>query len=152
MKKKGKKWIWIILPFLFSWALPMRPSERYPLMDVFISQFSWTETSRQEEWGDEEGEEERQSMLKLLFMATEELVEEEEGEDLEHREEEEEISSWTPNSLNPPTTLLLVLLIQPLTVVHVLELWPVIPHCEHFLPIFTQIDQTKICRELNFAS
>lgn len=40
-------------------------------------------------------------------------------------------STWTPKSLNPPAWQFG----RVLVLVQVLELWPVLPHCEHFLPI-----------------
>lgn len=60
-------------------------------------------------------------MLKLFFM-----------ENMEEWEEEEEYtSSWTPKSLSDPPTKV----VEALLFVQVLELWPMFPQCEHFLPI-----------------
>ena len=74
------------------------------------------EEDKEEEGEGDEGEaEDKQSMLKLFFMAT----------------EDEDKSSWTPKSLSPPTAV-------ALKVVQVLELWPMFPQCEHFLPISLQ--------------
>lgn len=77
-----------------------------------------------EEENEEEGEEDevgKESMLKLFFMET----------------HEDDKSSWTPKSLTPRK-----LLPYPLKVLQVLELWPMFPQCEHFLPIFFEPTQT----------
>lgn len=58
---------------------------------------------------DDEGKE---SMLKLFFMGT-------------------QLSNCTPNRRSPTK------LVVPLKYVQVLELCPIIPQCEHFLPILT---------------
>lgn len=87
---------------------------------------SWIRDEEKEE--EEEGEEEdKQSVLKLFLMAKEE---EEEGEF------EEEASRWTPKSLIRPLPTKFV--VEALKFVQVLELWPMFPQCEHFLPIFHQ--------------
>lgn len=90
-----------------------------------LSGLSSTETReehKEEEDGEEEEEEEgKHSMLKLFFMARE-------GEAAAAAEVR---SSWTPKSLSPAATV-------PLKLVQVLELWPMFPQCEHFLPIFLQ--------------
>jgi hypothetical protein len=53
-------------------------------------------------------------MLKLFFMET----------------QEDDKSSWTPKSLTPTKLLF------PLKELQVLELCPMFPQCEHFLPMF----------------
>ncbi|KAL0345119.1 UNVERIFIED_CONTAM: hypothetical protein Sradi_4343200 [Sesamum radiatum] len=63
----------------------------------------------------------KESRLKLFLMGILMLSE----------EEEETTSSCTPNSLTPPPVLYGTL---P-EVLQVLELWPMFPQCEHFLPI-----------------
>ena len=67
-------------------------------------------------------------MLKLFLMGKEE------------EEDDEEASRWTPKSLMIPL-LPTKLGVEGMKLVQVLELWPMFPQCEHFLPIFlpTQI-------------
>lgn len=50
------------------------------------------------------------------------------------------ISSWTPKSLSddPPTKVVVVV---GLKFEQVLELWPMFPQCEHFLPIFLKTNK-----------
>lgn len=90
-------------------------------MDVLsgISSAGTREEHKEEEDGEEE--EDKHSMLKLFFIAIEE----------EEEDEEEDRSSCTPKSLTPATRV-------PLKLVQVLELWPMFPQCEHFLPISAQ--------------
>lgn len=71
----------------------------------------------------EADDDERQSKLKLFFMGITEEDEDDEGE-------EDEMSSCTPKSRTTPTTSL-----APFDELQVLELWPMFPQCEHFLPI-----------------
>ena len=93
----------------------MRPSDRYPIPIELLSVFSSTVILDEENEEDEEDDEGNESMLKLFLMGT---------------QQEEDKSSCTPKRRSPTKVV-------PLKDVQVLELWPMFPQCEHFLPIFT---------------
>ena len=107
-------------PFFLSWALAKRPSERYPVGEVDEGAAAEEELEAEllDWWS-------KHSMLKLFFNTAIE-----DGDDDDDNEEwEDKRSSWTPKSLNrPPETC-------RLRELQVLELWPIFPQCEHFLPI-----------------
>lgn len=97
------------IPFFLSWARAKRPSERYP-KEVRSEFSSMVILDEENEEDDDEGKE---SMLKLFLMLTQ-LV----------------LSNCTPKRRSPTK-----LVVAPLKDVQVLELWPMVPQCEHFLPI-----------------
>lgn len=88
----------------------MRPSDRYP-KEVRSEFSSMVILEEENEEDDEEGKE---SMLKLFLMVT-------------------QVSNCTPKRRSPTKE-------EPLKDVQVLELCPIIPQCEHFLPIFPSPD------------
>lgn len=71
---------------------------------------------------DEDEEDDKWSVLKFFFIATQ-------VDDADDEEEVIDRSSWTPKSLRPPTRPPLCWELQ------VLELCPIFPQCEHFLPM-----------------
>jgi len=85
----------------------MRPSDRYP-KEVRSEFSSMVILDEENEEDDEEGKE---SMLKLFLMVT-------------------QVSKCTPKRRSPTK-------VEPLKDVQVLELCPMTPQCEHFLPIFS---------------
>lgn len=75
---------------------------------------------------EEEGEDkddDKQSVLKLFFIGIDDK------------------GNWTPNSLSPPA--------KTIRELQVLELWPALPQCEHFLPISSlqNINRSRINSE-----
>lgn len=112
---------YVYIPFFLSWARPIRQSDRYPIEILLLSGIiSSSMVNLDEENEEEDGDGTKESMLKLFLMVT------------QLDDDEVDRSSCTPKRRRVPTRD------DPdLKDVQVLELWPMFPQCEHFLPIIS---------------